>query len=90
MSDGDWVEGKPQWWWKYVFPAEKQFWASVLENQAVHVASPHPEPWHQATIEIMQGVAMINATASMGKSDVSERLRAEGVAKIVAAANKVS
>ncbi len=38
--DGDWVEGTPQWWWKYVFPGvrdrfEEPSWRS----------GPFPQPW---------------------------------------------
>ena len=40
LGDGDWVEGEPKWWWKYVFPAKAQFW-QVLAGMK---AEPHPEP----------------------------------------------
>ena len=92
MNDGDWVEGKPQWWWKYVFPAEEQFWASILQNQvskAGQVNGPSPEPWRKEVTAILEGLAMVNATATVGKGEIGEKLRAEGVAKIVAAANKL-
>lgn len=30
MEPGDWVEGEPKWWWKYVYPARDQFWAEMI------------------------------------------------------------
>ena len=40
--DGDWVEGPPQWWWKYVFPGVAQ---RIPELQRY---GPFPEPWEPA------------------------------------------
>jgi hypothetical protein len=36
--DGDWVEGTPQWWWKYVFPR--------VSERIGQRMGPFPEPWH--------------------------------------------
>src|SRR4051812_12117570 len=44
VNEGDWVEGEPKWWWKYVMPNESVFWVAVLAAKN-RVAEPEPSPW---------------------------------------------
>ena len=92
MNDGDWAEGKPQWWWKYVFPSREQLWLAVLHDRidrGVQVSRPSPEPWREQTAVILEGVAMLQATTMIDNAEVSKRLTQEAVAKIIRAAEQV-
>ena len=78
MNEGDWVEGEPQWWWKYVFPARSRLWASLL---AEHV-TPHPQPWREEVLgDVLEAAVLINA-AARADDEVSERLKEEARAKL--------
>ena len=86
LNEGDWVEGEPKWWWKYVFPAKDRFW-QVL---AVVTAEAHPDPMLQAfSGEVQEGLAMVNGSASITDKQVGARLRHEGVEKIAKALSSV-
>lgn len=88
MSDAGWPEGRPQWWWKYVFPSEKQFWLSILASK-FQVADPHPDPWLEAvTTDILQGLVMLQGTSTVDEADVS-RLKREAVDKINLAVHQI-
>ena len=86
LSEGDWVEGKPQWWWKYVFPSETRFWLLILnENLAKdkNFAEPEPEPWLEGvTAEILESLTMLHTATTVREEPVSQRLKKEAVAKI--------
>jgi hypothetical protein len=82
MSDGDWVEGPPQWWWKYVFPARGQFWLSILAAKLA-VMDPTPDPWFQrAAADILEGLVMLHAAATVADREVSTQLQKEAAEKI--------
>ena len=80
LNEGDWVEGAPQWWWKYVIPNPASFWQAVLSIVAME---PDPHPWLQrVTGGVLEGVAMLHAasrvdeaTAGRLKSEASEKIR---------------
>jgi hypothetical protein len=77
VNEGDWVEGAPKWWWKYVFPIPETLWLAVLAR-----VEPVPQPWLQkVTGEVLEGLAMLHAAARAGEA-TGERLRGEAVAKI--------
>jgi|GEM_PF-5248138 len=86
MEPGDWVEGEPKWWWKYVYPARDRFWGELI---ALNLnTGPSPDPWVQSfTAEVLEGVVMIRASATHKDEKVSARLRTEGINKITAATN---
>ncbi|MGH9612758.1 MAG: hypothetical protein ACRD4P_06750 [Bryobacteraceae bacterium] len=81
LGDGDWVEGEPKWWWKYVFPAEMEFWSGILQQQ-----DPIPEPWKRLTGAILEGLVMVHGAIHASDPDIKGRLYREGVAKVVAGA----
>ncbi len=86
MNEGDWVEGSPKWWWKYVMPAEDVFWESILAQRA----GPSPEPWLRATAEALEAVAMLRATARVSDTGVRTRLQSEAAAKLQGASQRVA
>jgi len=90
VNEGDWVEGEPKWWWKYVMPSESVFWAAVLAAKS-RGATPEPAPWLQGVSgQIMDGLAMLNAAARIGHADEAAKLKQEATTKIsraVAAVN---
>ena len=82
VNDGDWVEGTPKWWWKYVFPTFDTFYLAVLREQGIGGQDPVPLPWLQrVTGEVLEGVVMLHAAAHADQA-ASERLRSEAAAKI--------
>jgi hypothetical protein len=86
MEPGDWVEGEPKWWWKYVFPVRDRFWAQFIASRF----EPSPVPWVQSvSAEVLEGVAMIRASATVTDKKVSRRLSEEGVKKIAEATKLV-
>jgi hypothetical protein len=86
MEPGDWVEGEPRWWWKYVYPAREQFWAELVAR--ISNAGPSPDPWIQSlTADVLEGVAMIHASGRTTDRKVVSQLRHEGLKKIADAAN---
>jgi hypothetical protein len=86
MEPGDWVEGEPKWWWKYVYPARDQFWAELIAS--ISKADPSPQPWVQSfTADILEGVAMVHASGTTADQKVSSRLKEEGLKKITEAIN---
>jgi hypothetical protein len=93
LSPGDWVEGEPQWWWKYVFPSKIQFWLLTLnEKWAKDIAKlkPQPQPWlEEATAEILESLTMLHTATTIREEAVSQRLKGEAVAKINSALKAV-
>lgn len=85
MEPGDWVEGKPQWWWKYVFPARGDFWLGVIQR-----LGPSPDPWKEASADILEGLAMVHGIAAVGDPQIKERLHQEAVTKILRGANSLA
>jgi hypothetical protein len=85
VNEGDWVVGESKWWWKYVMPSESVFWAAVLAAKS-RGAEPEPSPWLQGVSgQVMDGLAMLNAAARIGKSDEAAKLKKEATAKITRA-----
>ncbi|HLH42654.1 MAG TPA: hypothetical protein VKV74_06700 [Bryobacteraceae bacterium] len=84
-EDGDWVEGEPKWWWKYVIPAEIRFWSGILQQQGAM-----PEQWEKITGEILEGLAMVQAAVKVGDPQIRGRLHQEGVAKVSAGAHALA
>ena len=83
LGDGDWVEGPPQWWWKYVFPTRGRFWAAMLTAKIHDAEDPIPDPWLQrVTADILEGLAILHAAATVGDVAASARLKEEAVQKI--------
>ncbi|HEY7338946.1 MAG TPA: hypothetical protein VH639_28915 [Bryobacteraceae bacterium] len=85
LGDGDWVEGEPKWWWKYVFPAEIEFWSGILQQQG-----PIPDPWKRLSAAIMEGLVMVHGAAGVGDPQIRGRLYREGVTKVLAAAQALA
>jgi hypothetical protein len=86
MEPGDWVEGEPKWWWKYVYPARDRFWAELIASTAK--AEPGPSPWVQAFMaDVLEGVAMVRASGVVKDQKISTRLKKEGLTKITEATN---
>jgi hypothetical protein len=81
-GDGEWIEGEPKWWWKYVIPAEIKFWSGILQQQ-----DAMPEPWEKVTGEILEGLVMVQAAVTVGDPQIRARLHQEGVAKVSAGAH---
>jgi hypothetical protein len=76
-NDGDWGEGVPIWFSKYVFPNRETFWLAVLER-----LEPVPLPWLQKVNgEVLEGLVMLHAAARADQA-TAERLKSEAVAKI--------
>ena len=77
VNEGDWVEGAPKWWWKYVFPIPETLWLAVLTR-----VEPVPNPWLQkVTGEVLEGLAMLHAAARADQA-TSLKLKNEAAAKI--------
>jgi hypothetical protein len=91
LNEGDWIDGKVEWWWKYVIPGENQFWAAILAQNASVVGrqGPDPVPWRQAIVLGFEAVAMLQAATNI--SDVKERakLLSEVVEKFSTAAQRL-
>jgi hypothetical protein len=96
VNEGDWVEGAPKWWWKYVFPTPETLWLAVLNRvepgpipwlqrvtgEVLNRVEPVPQPWLQSvTGEILEGLAMLHAAARADQA-TSLKLKSEAVAKI--------
>jgi hypothetical protein len=82
MEPGDWVEGEPKWWWKYVYPARDRFWAELIASNF----EPNPQPWVQTlTADVLEGLAMVRASGTAKDKNVSTRLKEEGFKKITEA-----
>ena len=76
-SDGDYIEGTVQWWWKYVLPNREQMWLAVLTSR-----EPDPHPWlRKATGEVLEGLVMLHAAARADQA-AGNRLRSEAVERI--------
>ena len=77
LNDGDWVEGAPKWWWKYVFPNPERFWLQIISLE------PEPAPWLQrVTGEVLEGLAMLHAASRATEDATVARLKSEAVSKI--------
>jgi hypothetical protein len=63
MDAGDWgLEGKPQWWWKYVRPASIEF-------------SPHPDPWiNRMTSALLTAISMKEVARRLPEGEVQQQL----------------
>ncbi len=80
LGDGDWVEGSVRWWWKYVFPAKDVFYGQLLG--AERVIDPIPQPWRQATGELLEASAMLHAIGNVSDPATKSRLQTEIAAKV--------
>jgi hypothetical protein len=91
INDGDWIEGRPQWWWKYVMPAESTFWATIVSQRAqtVAVQGPSPDPWKQAKTLGAEAVAMLYAAANVTDAKQRTQLLDEAAQKLGAAGKAV-
>ncbi len=93
LGDGDWVEGKPQWWWKYVFPSPTRFWLFTLNERLEkykNFVDPEPDPWLEGvTVEILESLTMLHTAMTVREEAVSQRLKQEAVAKINSALKTV-
>lgn len=81
MNDGDWVEGEPKWWWKYVFPTRERLWLAVLGARV----GPQPDPWLQETGgEVLEGLSMLHAAAKLNLTDraIAAQLKTEALSKM--------
>jgi hypothetical protein len=79
LEPGDWVEGTPKWWWKYVFPTPDTLWRAV--SQAA-VLGPRPEPWRQQTGAILQAAVMLQASAAVKDRSAAAKLKGEAINNI--------
>jgi hypothetical protein len=88
MSEGDWVEGAPKWWWKYVFPARADFWRLILQTEKM---DPEPDPWIQATIaDLLEAAVMVRAIVKAPDTESKVRIRKEVDEKIQGASQSVA
>jgi hypothetical protein len=78
LNEGDWVEGAPKWWWKYVFPTRESFWSNVLAR----ASGPEPDPWRQQIGELLEAVVMLRTSARITDRGISQRLSKEAINKI--------
>lgn len=85
IGDGDWVEGKPQWWWKYVFPSRVDFWLQALSHMG-----PSPDLWKQEIGTVLEGLTMLHVVTTINDAQAKERLHREAVSKIVEGANALA
>jgi hypothetical protein len=91
MNEGDWVVGPPQWWWKYVFPPREQLWLSILASKFSQVADPAPDPWFQGvSAEILEGLVMLHAAATVAEEAARVRLKDEATRKITQAVQAIA
>lgn len=85
-SEGYWIEGEPQWWWKYVFPPKIRVWLLILNEKWAkdkNFAEPEPDPWLEGvTAEILESLTMLHTATTVREEAVSKRLKQEAVAKI--------
>ncbi len=82
INEGDWVEGEPQWWWKYVFPTRAQLWALLVADRFRAVAGPHPEPWREQVLgDVLEAAALLQAI-NVVDDEVSGRLKEEARARL--------
>ena len=90
VNEGDWVEGAPQWWWKYVFPVRVQFWSTLLAERVKRVRTdPEPHPWKEQVLgELLEATAMLHAMSGIDVA-VDERLKGEAKTKIVLAVRAI-
>lgn len=79
LEPGDWVEGTPKWWWKYVFPTPDTLWRAV--SQAA-VLGPSPEPWRQQIGAILQAAVMLQTSAAVKDRAAAAKLRGEAINNI--------
>jgi hypothetical protein len=87
LNEGDWVEGEPQWWWKYVLPASEKFWVAVLSARL----DPEPGPWRQGLVaKILEGVAMLQASERVGDKAIGARLKNEALKQMGGAMESLS
>lgn len=91
VNEGDWVDGKVEWWWKYVLPPEPQFWAAILAQrvQVIEGPDPQPSPWLQAQAVGLEAVAMLQAVAKITDLNQRTSLLNEVVRRFAAAADAV-
>jgi hypothetical protein len=93
LNDGDWVEGEPRWWWKYVFPSKLRFWLLTLNEKLAkdkNFAEPEPDPWLEGvTAEILESLTMLHTATTVREEAVSQRLKQEAIAKINSALKAV-
>jgi hypothetical protein len=75
INDGDWIDGKVEWWWKYVIPSEASFWIAIVAQRAQLLAGqdPQPAPWRKAQSLASEAVAMLQAAENI--NDVNQRSR---------------
>ena len=61
MEIGDWgLEGRPQWWWKYVHPG------SI-------VAGPFPDPWLMGALsDLLSAISMKDVARRMPEGDIQQ------------------
>jgi hypothetical protein len=83
MNEGDWVEGAPQWWWRYVLPAQEEFWRLIAYGGPD--TDPTPDPWKQASISLLEAVVLVCGISRTAERDAKTRLHQEAVQKLQSA-----
>ena len=82
MNERDWVEGDPQWWWKYVFPARSRLWAMLVADRFRIGAGPLPDPWREQVLgDVLEAAALLQAI-NVVDEEVSARLKEEARARL--------
>ncbi len=79
LEPGDWVEGTPKWWWKYVFPTPDSLWRAV---SLAAVLGPVPDPWRQQIGAILQAAVMLQTSAAVKDRAAAAKLRNEAINNI--------
>ena len=90
--EGQWVEGRPQWWWKYVFPSVVggSGWPEEHMGHGVpwlpaggpfpepwRRLGPHPEPWRTSVVgSIISAVSIKEVAQRMREGDLGAQLSA--------------
>jgi hypothetical protein len=89
VNEGDWVEGAPQWWWKYVFPARLKFWSRMLAERVATAGDPSPDPWKEQVIGgLLEAAVMLSAVPGADAS-VATKLKGEAKTKIALATRAI-
>ena len=79
LEPGDWVEGTPKWWWKYVFPTPDKLWQTV---SLAAVLGPSPDPWRQQIGAILQAAVMLQTSGAVQDRAAASKLRNEAINNI--------
>jgi hypothetical protein len=80
MNDDGWLEGVPQWWWKFVLPSQEEFWRLIA------LGGPDTEPvadrWKQAAVSLLEALALLRGIDKGADAQGKTRLHQETIQRI--------